>query len=421
MVFGLIDCNNFYVSCERVFRPDLEGKPVIVLSNNDGCAIARSAESKALGIKMGDPEFKLRELIQREKIKVFSSNYSLYGDMSRRVTDVLHSMVPEVETYSIDESFLSLGEFPALDVEALARELRARVLQWVGVPTCVGFGPTKTLAKVANFLAKKRPQFRGVCDLRSAETRAELLPTVPVEEIWGVGKASVAKLAKLGITTAADLAALGPDDACALMTVTGGRTVYELRGTSCMPLELVEPTRKGIAVTRSFGKPVLTWQLMHEAVVSYAARAAEKLRHHHVSTWNIGVFMHTSAHNDDPWYSKGASESLQEATNDTGELVSIAARLGERCWRDGFRYVKAGILLTDLVPKTTQQAALWPRADRERRAKLWQVVDELNQSLGRGTVKPLGSGLQQTWKLRAVHRSPRWTTHWEELPCAKAI
>ena len=269
-VFGLIDCNNFYVSCERVFRPDLEGKPVIVLSNNDGCAVARSAEAKALGIRMGDPEFKIRELIRREKVRVFSSNYALYGSLSQKVSDTINTLVPTVENYSIDESFLNLGEFNSREVEPLARELRDRVKQWVGIPTCVGIAPTKTLAKVANFIAKKRLQYVGVCDLRSESVRRELLPTVPVEEVWGIGGASAAKLAKLGIQTAADLAGLEPNDARALMTVTGGRTVYELRGISCMPLELVEPTRKGIAVTRSFGNPVTTWLEMREALVSYA-------------------------------------------------------------------------------------------------------------------------------------------------------
>jgi DNA polymerase V len=299
-IFGLIDCNNFYVSCERVFRPDLEGVPVIVLSNNDGCAVARSAEAKALGIEMGDPEFKLRDLIKREKITVFSSNYALYGSLSAKVSAVLLSMVPTIENYSIDESFLNLGEFSEREVEPLARELRERVHRWVGIPTCVGIAPTKTLAKVANFIAKKRPQYRGVCDLRSSRVRAELLSTVPVDEVWGIGSASAAKLSRIGVQTAADLADLRPDNARALLTVTGARTVYELRGISCMPLELLEPTRKGIAVTRSFGAPVTSWQEMHEAIASYATRAAEKMRRYKVAAENIFVFMHTNTFNNWP-------------------------------------------------------------------------------------------------------------------------
>ncbi len=368
-IFGLIDCNNFYVSCERVFRPDLEGVPVIVLSNNDGCAVARSAEARALGIKMGDPEFKIRELIKRENVTVFSSNYALYGSLSAKVSAVLLSMVPTIENYSIDESFLNLGEFREREVEPLARELRERVQRWVGIPTCVGIAPTKTLAKVANFIAKKRPQYRGVCDLRSSQVRADLLSTVPVDEVWGIGAASAAKLAKIGVQTAADLAALDPDNARALMTVTGSRTVYELRGVSCMPLELMEPTRKGIAVTRSFGAPVTSWREMSEAIASYATRAAEKMRRYKVAAENIFIFMHTNTFNNDPFYSNGASARFSETTNDTGEVVALAVRLGERLWRDGFRYSKCGVMITELMPETTRQPALWGELDREKRER----------------------------------------------------
>ena len=393
-VYGLIDCNNFYVSCERVFRPDLEKVPVMVLSNNDGCVISRSAECRAepLNIQMGAPYHTLRELIRRENIHVFSSNYALYGSLSEKVTSTLLSMVPSVETYSIDESFLDLTGFPAPEVERLARELRARVLRWTGIPTCVGIGPTKTLAKAANYAAKKRPGYGGVCDLREAGARAALLPTIPVDEVWGVGRASAVKLQRLGVHTAAELAAMEPEQARALMTVVGGRLVHELRGVSCLPLELVEPVRKGIAVTRSFGSPVTTWRSMHEAIVSYATRAAEKLRHHEVLARHMGVFIHTNAFNGEPWYSDAATGSFLEATSDTGELVSLAARLGERIWRDGYRYAKAGVMLRELVPVSAVQPALWSPLDRERRAKLWQVIDALNGKLGRGTVRPLGAG-----------------------------
>ena len=315
-----------------------------------------------------------------------------------------------METYLIDESFLNLGEFAGREVEALARELRERVLRWVGIPTCVGIAPTKTLAKVANFIAKKRPQYRGVCDLRSSQVRAELLPTVPVEEVWGIGG-----------ETAADLAALEPDDARALMTVTGGRTVYELRGISCLPLELMEPTRKGIAVTRSFGKPVTSWPEMREAIASYATRAAEKMRRHKVAAENIFVFMHTNTFNNDPFYSNGASARFAETTNDTGEVVALAVRLGERLWRDGFRYSKCGVMITELMPETIRQPALWGELDREKRERAWRAMDKLNATLGRDTVRILGAGPKDAaWKLRAEHRSPRWTTRWDELPKIQA-
>src|ERR1700712_786915 len=416
-IFGLIDCNNFYVSCERVFRPDLEGVPVIVLSNNDGCAVARSAEAKALGIKMGDPEFKIRDLIKRENVKIFSSNYELYGSLSAKVSAVLLSMIPTIENYSIDESFLNLGEFGEREVEPLARELRERVQRWVGIPTCVGIAPTKTLAKVANFIAKKRPQYRGVCDLRSSQVRAELLSTVPVDEVWGIGAASAAKLARIGVHTAADLAVLDPDNARALMTVTGGRTVYELRGISCLPLELEEPTRKGIPVTRSFGAPVTSWQEMREAIVSYATRVAEKMRRYKVAAENIFVFMHTSTFNNDAFYSNGASARFSETTNDTGEVVALAVRLGERLWRDGFRYSKCGVMIAELLPESIRQPALWGELEREKRERGWRGMDKLNATLGRDTIRILSAGPKEAaWKLRAEYRSPRWTTRWDELP-----
>jgi DNA polymerase V len=419
--FGLIDCNNFYVSCERVFRPDLEGKPVIVLSNNDGCCVARSQEVKSLGVRMGDPVFKIQDLIKRENITLFSSNYSYYGDVSRRVNDTIGTMVPTIENYSIDESFLNLGEFREREVEQLARDLRERVLRWVGIPTCVGIAPTKTLAKVANFIAKKRPEYRGVCDLRSASVRAELLPSVPVDEVWGIGTASAAKLAKIGIQTAADLAELNQDNARALMTVTGGRTVYELRGISCIALELMEPTRKGIAVTRSFGAPVTSWQQMREAIASYATRAAEKMRRYKVAAENIFVFMHTNTFNNDPFYSNGASARFAETTNDTGEVVALSVRLGERLWRDGFRYSKCGVMITELLPETMRQPALWSEPNREKRDWAWKTMDKLNARHGRDSVRILGAGPKEAaWKLRAEHRSPRWTTRWDELPQIRA-
>lgn len=419
--FGLIDCNNFYVSCERLARPDLEGKPVVVLSNNDGNAISRSNESKALGVKMGDPAFKIRDLVARENIVLFSSNYELYGDLSRRVNDVLSSMIPSVESYSIDESFLDLGEFAPSQVDSLARALRDRVLRWTGIPTCVGIGPTKTLAKVANFMAKKRPGYSGVCDLRSADVRSAALCTVPVGEVWGIGSASTSKLERLGVKTAADLAAMNGDEARSLLTVTGSRVVQELRGISCMPLERVAPTRQGIAVTRSFGRAVTEWLEMSEAIASHASRAAEKLRRSGVATDHVYVFMQTSPFNREPFHSAGATAHFNETTNDTGEMVRRAVHVAERLWRGGHRYAKAGVILTDLVPETCRLTSLWGVADRDRRDRAWRAMDDVNGKIGRGTVRVLSSGGDEAaWKPRAEHRSPRWTTRWGELPRVSA-
>lgn len=413
--FALLDCNNFYASCERVFRPDLEGVPIVVLSNNDGGVIARSQEAKALGVEMGYPGFMLRERAAREGIRVFSSNYTLYGDLSRRVYETLLSLAPEVESYSIDEFFLNLTGLP--DIPGRAHALRARVRQWTGIPTCVGLGPTKTLAKLANYIAKKQPRFEGVCDLRSPEERSRLLPAIPVGEVWGIGSRLAAKLEGCGIATAAALAALNPKQARALLTVTGGRIACELGGTPCLPLDLVEPVRKGLMVTRGFGQAVLTWDGMREALASYAARLAEKMRGYRVAAAHLSIYMHTNAHNDDPWYSNAATGRFAEPTNDSGEIAAMAARLGERLWCDGYRYAKAGVMTSELLPAGERQGALWSRGDHEKRTKAWQVMDTLNADLGRGTVRLGSAGPQSaSWKLRAAQRSPRATTCWDELP-----
>ncbi|GEO42611.1 umuC protein [Skermanella aerolata] len=421
MVFALVDCNNFYVSCERVFNPRLEGVPVIVLSNNDGCAIARSNEAKALGIKMGDPLFQLRPLIRLHKIRVFSSNYVLYGDMSSRVMEVLERFSPEIECYSIDESFLRFTGFEHLDLVDYGQEIRATVWRWIGIPTCVGIGPTKTLAKLANFLAKKRSTFEGVCDLTSSALRAELLSTIAVEEVWGIGRAAVAKLEKIGVLTAGDLVALHPKQARQLLTVTGERVVHELRGLSCLPLELVEPQRKGTAVTRSFGQAVTTLDHLIEAIASFATRAGAKLRDHGLAAGTLQVFAHTNRHNGDPWYGNATTMRLLEPTNDTFELVRHASAGLRRIWKDGFRYAKAGVMLGELVPAHRAPQSLLPLSrDREQQARLMQVMDGLNDRYGANTVFPASAGIKRPWKLRADHHSPRYTTRWNELPIATA-
>ena len=273
--FALVDCNNFYVSCERVFQPKLEGKPVLVLSNNDGCVIARSNEVKALGVKMGAPFFQMRDLIREHGIKVFSSNYALYGDMSRRVHNTLAGMAPASEEYSIDEAFLDLSGLTKL--EAHARHIRERVKMWTGIPVSVGIGPTKVLAKIANHVAKKRPEHGGVFDIGNVDTDS-VLATVPVGEIWGVGRQYAKFLTENGVHTALDLKQASDSWVRAHMTVVGLRTLHELRGVSCIPLEEVEPERKGIACTRSFGKPVTSLPELREAVATYASRVGEKLR-----------------------------------------------------------------------------------------------------------------------------------------------
>lgn len=415
-VYALIDGNSFYCSCERVFDARLAKRPVLVLSNNDGCAIARTAEVKALGIGMGDPFFKIRDLCKRENVAVFSSNYTLYGDMSRRLNSIYQGFAPEIEVYSIDESFLDIAGVPIKDRAAFAADLRSTVRRWTGIPTCVGIGPTKTLAKLANWTAKKNLELNGVCDFTDPASCERFIPTTPVDAVWGVGKASVAKLDALGIRTVGALLDADPKRVRQAMTVVGERIVHELRGVSCLPLEAVAAQRKGIAVTRSFGTPVLTIAKMHEAVASYATRAGEKLRRHGVAAVQGFVFMHTNRHNNDPSRYATAAISLLEGTSDTHELVAAAAHACDRAWCPGFRYSKAGIVLTELVPADRIQKSFFFDIDRDEREKLMTAVDALNRRFGRGAVFPAAMGIRREWGIKFEMKSPRYTTRWDELP-----
>lgn len=419
--FALIDCNNFYVSCERVFDRKLEGVPVLVLSNNDGCAIARSQEVKALGVKMGAPAFELRPLIARHKIRVFSSNYTLYGDMSRRVNAAVDAICPDSEIYSIDETFLSLAGFLGRDLAALGQDMRATVARWTGIPTCVGIGPTKTLAKLGNGAAKKQPAFKGVCDLTGEAERAAVLRAFPVEDVWGVGRATVAKLAALNITTAAGLRDLDPKRARSFGTVTLERTIYELRGMSCIALEEIAPQRKGMAVTRSFGRPVTSLDELREAVATYAGRAGEKLRLHGLVAGRLAAFIHTSPHREGPHYHGQRGTRLMPMTCDTRELVTAALRCLDAAWPGsrGLSFIKAGVLLDDLCTPDAAQPGLFD-AGAAGSAKLMQAMDALNSRFGRNTVFPAAMGIERGWKLRAAHHSPRYTTRLDELPAVQA-
>jgi len=416
---ALIDCNNFYVSCERVFDPKLEGVPVLVLSNNDGCAIARSNEVKALGVRMGEPAFKLRPLIARHGIRVFSSNYVLYGDMSRRVYEALHQFSPEIECYSIDETFLDFGGFPHRDLWAHGQAMRDTVRRWTGIPTCVGIGPSKTLAKLANAVAKKNPTFGGVCDLMASPVRDAVLRAFDVADVWGIGRATAAKLAALGVTTAAGLRDLDPKQARQFGTVVLERTIHELRGVACLELEDVEPQRKGIACTRSFGRVVLDRREVLEAVAAHATRAGEKLRRHGLVAGKLTAFFHTSPHRDEPQYYGARSTRLLPMTADTRVLIAAASRCVEAAWRSGLRYVKAGVLLDDLCAAEDAPRTLFDPPS-PRAAAGMAAMDQLNARFGRGTVFPAAVGVEQGWKQRAAFHSPCYTTRLAELPVVRA-
>lgn len=423
---ALVDCNNFYVSCERVFRPDLEGVPVGVLSNNDGCFVARSAELKALGVTMGQPLFEVRDLVRRHRVRVFSSNYTLYGDMSARVTDCLRGFTPALENYSIDESFLDLNGFDGRDLVAYGGEIRTTVRRWTGIPTCVGIASSKTLAKLANFGAKKALlNDSGVCDLSDHEACEHVLHTVPVEEVWGIGRRSAEKLSMLGVKTAADLRDMDARHARQLLTVVGERIVHELRGVACLPLDLAPAPLKGTAVTRSFGEPVKEWEAMRQAVAAYATRAAEKLRgqgRNGLAAESIQVFMHTSPFRAGPAYSNTATVELQPPTNDTFALITAATGAARHIWREGFAFSKAGVILTGLVQVERVQPDLLQAGDRARGARLMAAMDAVNARMGRDTLKPAATGLSAGagWRLKQEARSPRYTTQFDEVPIVRA-
>lgn len=417
---ALIDCNNYYVSCERAFDSSLVGVPVIVLSNNDGCAIARSQEAKALGIKMGDPAHHLRDLIRRHGIQVRSSNYTLYGDMQRRVLAACQAFVRDFEIYSIDEIFLDLAGFDDRDLVDHAHRLRAQVLRWTTIPTCVGIADTKTLAKLANAAAKKQPRFGGVADLRDERLRQDVMRAFPVGDVWGVGKATAMKLAALGITTAAGLRDMPMKQARGVGTVVLERLVAELRGIPADAVEAVEPQRKGMAVTRSFGTPVTDFDALMGALSQYALRAGEKLRNHGLVAGRLTAFFHTNKHKPDrPQYAGSRAVTLHPMTSDSLELIAAARRCAERAWRDGYAYTKAGILLDDLMAADDRPRTLF-EADTEKRDRLMAALDEVNGRFGTFTAVTAGQGFKRQWRLRSEMRSPAWTTRIDEVPTVRA-
>ena len=407
-MIALVDCNNFYVSCERVFSPKLEGKPVVVLSNNDACVVARSNEVKALGVKMGTPLFEMRSLIQEHQIQVFSSNYALYGDLSRRVMAVLGQFSSEVEVYSIDEAFLGLA---GLSCEMVAHHMRLMVKQWTGIPVSVGVATTKTLAKIANHQAKQQG---GVCVLHEAEP---LLAQLPVSEVWGIGRRLSQRLEAQGITTAlhlqqADLALIRQ-----MLGIVGVRTVLELRGVSCLPLERCPQPRKSCCVSRGFGRPVTSLAELKQAIASYSATAAAKLRRDQRVAQSLQVFMTTNRFRPrEPQYDNSETLVLPYPTNDSSSLVRAALGATERLYRPGYSYHKAGVMLLDLSEGAIAQGCLFvDESKRERAGRLMVAVDALNHRFGAGTVRWAAEGLQQGWRMRSEWRSSRFTTRWDEL------
>ena len=418
-MYALADCNNFYASCERVFDPSLEGRPVLVLSNNDGCVVARSNEAKALGIGMGQPVFEVRDLIREYAVVVRSSNYTLYDDMSRRVFTTLQRFAPELESYSIDEAFLDLDGFHGRDLAAHCRVARATVQQWTGIPISIGIGPTKTLAKLANHLAKRRRNSGGVVAMPRGREGEEACGKIDVGEVWGIGRRWARTLRAHGIRTALELRDADEEWIRRRLNVTGLRTVLELRGIPCMDLEQHPPPKQTIVRSRSFARPVETWDAMEQAIAAYATRAGEKLRMQGSVAGVLTVYMTTNWFSrTDARYANHATIEFPVATDDTITLIRHARSAARRIWKQGYRYKKAGVRLSGIHPRHHAQLHLFEDSTPST-GRAMEVLDAVNRTMGADTLHPASLGINRQWLTRRQHRSPRYTTRWDELPTAR--
>ncbi len=420
-MYALVDCNSFYASCEKVFRPDLRDKPVVVLSNNDGCIVARSPEAKALGIDMAQPAFQISELLETKGVAIFSSNYALYGHMSERVMNILAGLAPEIEVYSIDEAFLSLHGITPAGLNALGWKIKQTVQQCTKIPVGVGIAPTKTLAKVANHIAKKWKGQKGVYVLGDDDHIAWVLKQFKVKDLWGIGGQYRRFLAKYGIETAWQLRNCHDSWVQKHLTIVGLRLVHELRGKSCLSLELVHAPKKGICTARSFGQDMEAYADVAQAVATFAANCARKLRRENSAAKMLTVFIHTNSFKPrTPQYSQCRVLQLPVATNATNELTRYALKGLKAIYRAGYAYKKAGVVLTHISPKPAVQTNLFDTIDRVRQDKLATVMDELNQRMGRDTVMFGVQVGKRRWWLRQERLSPRFTTRLADLPVARA-
>jgi DNA polymerase V len=416
-MFALVDCNNFYVSCERVFNPALNEKAVVVLSNNDGCIIARSEEAKKLGLQMAEPAFKMTKFLKENNVHTFSSNYTLYGDMSARVTETLSHFVSDIEIYSIDEAFLNLSDYTG-DLERLSKKIVATVKQNTGIPISVGIGHTKTLAKIANKAAK---QTDGIFIIQNKRQSDTLLRNTPIEKVWGIGGQYAKLLHQNNVKTAHDFTELDDNWLRIKMKVMGLRIKRELLGEPCIALELIVSPKKAIATTRAFGKKTSELKYITEAVSTYAVRCAEKLRKQNSVTNILTVFIHTDPFNlNEPQINKSKTIALPVATNDNIELVKYAIICLNAIFSPDFRYKKAGVIVEGLQTDNQIQGSFFDKIDRRKQNMLFQTIDKLNNEFGRDKVKLAVQGSGKEWKLRQEKLSKRYTTNWKEIIEVKA-
>ncbi|MCO5252258.1 MAG: Y-family DNA polymerase [Candidatus Kapabacteria bacterium] len=414
-MFALIDCNNFYASCERVFRPDLVGKPVVVLSNNDGCVIARSNEAKAVGIPMGAPLFEYEELLNKHNVQVFSANFALYGDMSQRVMSILEQYSPEMEIYSIDEAFLKFDGLEHLNLQSYSKEMRIKVQKWTGIPISVGVAPTKALAKVANRIAKKFPkETEGAYIIDTDEKRIKALKWLKIEDVWGIGRQHSKRLISVGVITAYDFVQL--DDAWVKkqMAIVGLRLKHDLQGIPTLGLDAVQ-SKKSIATTRSFEANYTKLEQLQERISTFAVSCAEKLRHQKSCCNSLMVFVHTNGHRKDlPQYSRNIVIKLPFATNSSIELSRFALFALSKIFKDGYHYKKAGVIVQDFTPEDSPQIHLFENRD-ERHIPLMKAVDALNKSYGQQKIRLATQDQKRVWKMKQEKLSPRYTTKLSDI------
>jgi len=420
--FALIDCNNFYASCERVFDPSLRNRPVVILSNNDGCVIARSNEAKQCGVDMGVPEFKMRPQVKLHNIAVRSSNYALYGDMSRRVMETIQTVTPNMEVYSIDEAFAEISGRDHQEIIEKGNEIRNKVLQWTGIPVSVGLARTKTLAKLANETAKSNEKLGGVMALRSKRDHRNLLKSTEIDDIWGVGRNYSKTLQKYGVYTAWDLIQQPDSWIRSKMKVTGLRTVWELRGHSCLEIEHAVDQRKGILSSRSFGRPVYESNDLVEAVSSFTERASEKLRKQSSLAGIVTVTLVTDKYSNPGLpYKFGLNVDLETPTADVTTLISVARKCAVQLFENGRKYKKAWVMLTGLVPDSEIQTGLFSEVDYSQPKKsLMESLDHINSKFGKRTLYSASTGIHQSWQMKQQFLSPKYTTRWDEILSVRA-
>lgn len=420
-MFGLVDCNNFYASCERVFNPYWNGKPVVVLSNNDGCVIARSNEVKKLGIKMGIPAYQIKTEIEQYGIGVFSSNYSLYGDMSNRVMTILSSFVENMEIYSIDEAFLDLTGFEYFDLKEYGQKIVNTTTKGTGIPVSLGIAPTKTLAKVANKFAKKIPGYKGVCIIDSDDKRIKALKLTEIADIWGIGRKHCKLLTQYNVKTAYDFTQLPVGWVRQKMTITGERMWKELNGISCIDMEYAPPAKKTICTSRAFGQTVTDLEELKESVSSYAAICAEKLRKQKSCALSLMVFIHTNNFRENlPQYFQNSIVKFPVATNSTMEIVKYAMTALKHIYKKGYQFKKAGVIITEIVPDSAIQTNLFDHVDRDKHSRLMAVVDQLNDGFKRSNLRLAVQEGDRKWRLKQEKLSPCYTTRISDVLHFKA-